>query len=415
MNSEGRQSGFTILGRLAPLLGTAVLYGLVGMMMSTVLAVDMDRQGASRVLVGAMFASSALAFLIFPPLWGAVSDILGKPRRIMALALLLATLMIPFFIMVTDPRGSVALRFLFVVFASGFVPPVLAQTSAIGGSAQRGYALGFLNSAMGLGRGTGQICAGLFLGLLAREWTFAIMGVIGILAFCLLALFKPAPAPVRTLSLREQAAEVWRRLVPRVGGMDHLKRYGLIWVFVAFSLRDITILGSWAMMPIYAIREVGLTEWEMGLLLSLNPLCQVFFQPFFGRLADSVGRKRLIVWGMLGSAGVPILFSFASHPWVIVMGMVLVALVFSSLYSGTTAFIGDAAPEGRVAELMGLHVTFRGIGGAIGPILVGYLASPGVWGFQRAFLSISILAFIGSLLVVFFVEETLQTTRPGSS
>jgi len=392
---------------LIPLLGTSTLYGLIAMMMTTVLAVHLDRLGATAFYVGALYAASALAFLLFPPVWGAVSDVLRAPKRIMVVSLVLAAVLMPLFIVFDEPAGVVALRFVFVAFACGFVPAALAQTSLIGGARGRGAALGLLNASMGLGRGTGQVLAGILLAWVSRSSTFLAMTALASVAIVLLLPFRPASVPPPGDERGSVLSEVRRRLFPRVSETAHLRRFGLIWLYVSFSIRDIMILGTFAMMPIYLLKDAGLSELHMGLLLAINPMSQVFFQVIFGRLSDSVGRKKLLAAGLLGSAMVPVLWSFATHPWVIGVGMVWVALSYSSLASGTTAFIGDAAPPGREAELMGLHLTFRGIGGVVGPLVVGALSHPDALGFRVTFGAMSTLGFVAFLLVCFLTEETL--------
>ena len=56
---------------------------------------------------------------------------------------------------------------------------------------------------------------------------------------------------------------------------------------------------------------------------------------------------------------------------------------------------------------MGLHLTFRGIGGVVGPLVVGALSHPDALGFRVTFGAMSTLGFVAFLLVCFLTEETL--------
>ncbi len=395
--------------RLFPLLVSSAIYGLIGVMMNTVLAVHMDRDNASTLQVGLLFSLSALAFLLFPPLWGAISDILERPKRVMLVTVFMSTLFFPLFIIFREPNQSIFLRFVFVACASGFLPPVMSQVSRIGGAEKRGSLLGMLNSSLGLGRGFGRIAAGFLLGFVTPDLSFIIMIFFGIAAFISLLFYEPdRKKSGRTFA--DLVEETINRLIPWKRGISHLKHNGLLWLFTAFSIRDMAILGCFAMLPVYLIKDAGLSEVQMGLMLSLNPFSQVLFQLYFGRLADTMGRKKLICFGLLGSAAVPVLLSFAGSPSLIFAGMVLVGFVYSSLSSGTTAFIGDSAPEERVSELMGLHLTFRGFGGFVGPLLVGILSSPDLLGFRNAFIFTGLLCVTAFFLTLFLTKESLIKT-----
>jgi MFS family permease len=80
------------------------------------------------------------------------------------------------------------------------------------------------------------------------------------------------------------------------------------------------------------------------------------------------------------------------------------ALTFSALTVGTIAFIGDVAPPDRESELMGLRSTARGLGGVLGPLLVGGLAT--YLDYASAFVAISVLSFFAAGLVAVKLVES---------
>jgi MFS family permease len=131
----------------------------------------------------------------------------------------------------------------------------------------------------------------------------------------------------------------------------------------------------------------------------------------FGRVADVVGRKSLIVVGMGGSAAFGLVSAAATLPGdqvvrfgVAVAAFVLLAAGFSAMTTGALAFIGDVAPTNRESELMGLRSTAKGVGGVLGPPLLGALAT--VATFEAAFLAGSLLAVVATLLSAVALTET---------
>jgi MFS family permease len=77
--------------------------------------------------------------------------------------------------------------------------------------------------------------------------------------------------------------------------------------------------------------------------------------------------------------------------------MVVLGIAFSAMTTGALAFIGDVAPDYREAELMGLRSTAKGVGGVVGPVLVGGTAT--LAGYRTAFALASVLAFLAAALV----------------
>jgi len=71
---------------------------------------------------------------------------------------------------------------------------------------------------------------------------------------------------------------------------------------------------------------------------------------------------------------------------------------FSSLYAGSTSYIGDRTPMERQGTMFGLFNTSRGIGGVIGPLIAGALTP--LIGFRGMFLSMAGIAFLGFMTVL---------------
>jgi MFS family permease len=167
-------------------------------------------------------------------------------------------------------------------------------------------------------------------------------------------------------------------------------------------------------MPFYLTDVLGLPEPVMGAVLALNPALQSLLMSRFGGVADAVGRKPLITAGMAGSGAFAVVIAAATvstggpavSAAVVGAGYVVLAAAFSSMWTGTVAFVGDVAPVERESELMGLLETARSLGGVVGPPVIGVAAT--VAGFAPAFVAGSVLAFAASG----FVAASLEESRP---
>ncbi|WP_254546892.1 MFS transporter [Halomarina pelagica] len=408
-NRRERIQRFAIGVAAAANKGRAVLMG-------TAMAVYIGQVG-TPLAVSLVFTVYWFGLMVFSPVAGAVADVTGRRRAVLVGTALLSTLAVLPLVVVDGVRELLAFRGLFAVFAAGFLPVMLAIVSDRGGAEARGQSLGFFNSTQAVGFTLAQFFAGVLLGLVA-PWTLylVVAAVSASVAVAVVFVRDPTPPNAGSPTLAELTAEVRTRLLPARADRDHLANNGLKWLYVAVLLRNMTVLGTSSLLPIYLVGEIGVTEFVMGTLLAINPAAQMLFMYLFGHVADASGRKPLIVYGMAGAGVHALIVTAAVVPASVPVRAVVVAasfLVLAAAYSsettGTYAFIGDVSPEERGSELMGLHSTARGLGGVVGPVVVGGLAT--LFGYEVAFVSGSLLAFAATALVARSLVESYPTAR----
>jgi MFS family permease len=391
-----------------------------GILMGTVLAVYVSR-GGSEFAVSMVLTAYFLGTMLFAPVWGAIADVTGRRRGVMVLTGGLATLAVLPLTVVDGVWAPIGLRAVYAVFAGGFVPVMLTVVSARGGEAGRGRSIGFFNSARAVGFAGGQLAAGVLLGLLLPGDVYLVIAGVSFVA-TVAAVFvdDPTPSPEVAPTLEELLGEVRRRLLPAVDDREHLRTNGLRWLYVALALRNMTVLGTMSLMPPFLLDQVGVVEALMGVLLALNPVSQTVFMYLFGRVADTAGRKPLVVAGMAGSGLFALLAAAASVPAsgavriaVAVLAFVVIGAAFSAMTTGAIAFIGDVAPADRESELMGLRSTAKGVGGVTGPPIFGLVAT--VASIQAAFAAGSLLAFAAAGLAAGALVESRSTGQAATA
>ncbi len=398
-----------------------------GILMGTAMAVYVGEVG-SEFAVSAVLTAYFLGMTLFAPLWGAVADVTGRRRAVIVVTGLLATAAVLPLVAVGKAGPGVAvplvgltldgvwvpvgLRAVYAAFAVGFAPVMLAVVSERGGAEGRGRSLGFFNSARAVGFSGGQLAVGALLGWLLAPQLYTLIAVVSLVATVFAALVvDPTPRTGSGFSVREVFGELRRRLLPASEDREHLRTSGLRWLYVALALRNMTVLGVMSLMPVYLTGPVGVSAVLMGVILAINPAGQAVFMLVFGRIADASGRRPLVVGGMAGSGLFGILAGLASLPAgspvrivVAVVAFVTIAASFSAMTTGALAFIGDVAPTERESELMGLRSTAKGVGGVLGPPLLGGVAT--VAGMRTAFLGGSVLALAAALLAAVALTET---------
>lgn len=388
-----------------------------GGMLATALVVYVGRAGsplAVSLLATVFFASS----MIFAPLWGAVGDLFGR-RRALLIGLSVVTSLLTFgFVFVDGIWGMVGLRGLRSVFAVAFAPLVLSLVRSLADENHRGRSVGFVSGTAAAGDVAAQVSVGVLLGVLVPSSLFLLVGAVGLLTTGLLVfLDDPVAKSGSVPSLPDLAAGARVRVFPDADERARLRRAGLGWLYAGLALRHTAIKGIGALLPIYLLVRLDLSTVAMGGLLAIGPAAQVLFMPLVGRLADRGERKRLVVGGVVLSAWYAFVLAGAALPSERVLrtvvaagGFVLLAGGFSAMDIGAVSVIGDAVPPARETAFVGLRSTASGVGGVLGPTLVGLAAT--LVGFETAFALAGMLAVAAAAVLVVRLGEPSRTRRP---
>ena len=160
---------------------------------------------------------------------------------------------------------------------------------------------------------------------------------------------------------------------------------------------------AWGLLPIVQA-AAGLPIAQIGLLAGAYPATWGIAQIATGALSDRIGRKRLIVAGMLAQA-----FAIAAIaattgfvPWLV--AAVLLGLGTAMVYPTLIAVVADVAEPRRRGAVTGVYRFWRDIGFAVGAILVGLLADR--FDARVAILAVAALTAASGVIVAIRMRET---------
>lgn len=181
----------------------------------------------------------------------------------------------------------------------------------------------------------------------------------------------------------------------------------LIIVATAQGLSTLGISLVFPFLPLYIQTLDGASfispELLAGLVISAPPLMATFTAPFWGRLADQYGRKKMVMRAIFTSGIVMFFMAFAQTAMALIVLRGLQGLT-TGIISANTALIAGETPRRRLGFALGAFQVGLYGGIAIGPLFGGLLADN--FGFQIPFLFTSVILFLGGLLVTFGVRET---------
>ena len=160
---------------------------------------------------------------------------------------------------------------------------------------------------------------------------------------------------------------------------------------------------AWGLLPLFYASH-GLTIGEIGVLAAAYPAAWGLLQVGTGALSDRIGRKGLIVGGMLiQSAAIGLIAVSSSFDrWL--LGAILLGLGTAMVYPTLLAAVADvAAPAWRGAAI-GVYRLWRDLGFAAGAIVAGVLADRA--GMPFAIGAIGALTAASGLVVLVRMRET---------
>lgn len=149
----------------------------------------------------------------------------------------------------------------------------------------------------------------------------------------------------------------------------------------------------------------------LGSILALFPLMQFFSTSILGQLSDSIGRKKILVYTLLGTAASYVLFAtgilLKSIPLLFISRAL--AGITSGNLSVASASIADITKPADRAKNFGLIGAAYGIGFIIGPFIGGKLSDPSIIGWFNPsvpFWFAAALSLINVFSVQIFFTET---------
>ena len=163
---------------------------------------------------------------------------------------------------------------------------------------------------------------------------------------------------------------------------------------------------AWGLLPLFYASH-GLAVAEIGILAAAYPAVWGLGQIATGALSDRIGRKGLIVSGMLVQAGAIGLIAASSTFGAWLIAAALLGLGTAMVYPTLLAAVADVASPSWRGAAIGVYRLWRDLGFAAGAIVAGILADRA--GMPFAIGVIAVLTGASGLVVLVRMHET----RPG--
>ncbi|MEI7027871.1 MFS transporter [Paenibacillus sp. y28] len=157
-------------------------------------------------------------------------------------------------------------------------------------------------------------------------------------------------------------------------------------------------------MPI-AIPNAENNPLHLGLLLSVYSLFSFIFSPLWGGLSDRIGRRPVIMTGLIGFALSFFLFGIAGDNLVLMyLSRILGGLASGAATACAVAYVADITTEENRTKGMGLVGMSIGMGFIFGPAIGGLLSG---FGTAVPFFAAGVLSLLTLLFAGIYLQESL--------
>ena len=160
---------------------------------------------------------------------------------------------------------------------------------------------------------------------------------------------------------------------------------------------------AWGLFPIFFL-AAGLPISRIGILAALYPAVWGLGQLYTGALSDRIGRKPLIVGGMIVQALAIAWIGATSSFTTWAVGAVLLGAGTAMVYPTLLAAIGDVANPTWRARAVGVYRLWRDSGFAVGALLAGILAD--LVSITAAIYAVAALTGLSGIVVAIRMNET---------
>lgn len=168
------------------------------------------------------------------------------------------------------------------------------------------------------------------------------------------------------------------------------------------------------------IRDIGLSEFQLGLIVSASALVFVIFSPLWGRISDQWGRKPVIVFGLFTYAIIS--FAFAAvmdvglsgvlGAFAVFLSLLGLRLLYAALGSGiqpsSVALMADLSEDKDRSSAVAIVGAAFGLGMILGPAAAAFLVG---WGVLVPLYAIAGLGLISAIVALVGLKGQAPTSE----
>jgi DHA1 family tetracycline resistance protein-like MFS transporter len=176
-------------------------------------------------------------------------------------------------------------------------------------------------------------------------------------------------------------------------------------LYIIFLISFTEVLGFSMVLPLIPFLglELGLTPSQIGLIVSVFSICQLFASPVTGKLSDHFGRKPLFILSQISTFIGFIFLGFATTVILLIVARLIDGLLGSNM-TVSQAYISDITEPKHRTRVYGYSSGVFGAGLIFGPFIGGILSTIN---YSVPMFFAAAITLISIALVILFLPETV--------
>jgi MFS transporter, DHA1 family, tetracycline resistance protein len=347
-----------MIKKLLPILGITFVDIIGFSMLIPVLPYFVTHFGASPFIVGVLFATFSLAGLIAAPIWGNLSDRLGR-KTVLIISQIGAT--ISWAMMAFAPNIAVVFVARILEGASGGnISITQAYVADVVEPKDRGRAFGLIGAMFGAGMVFGPAGGGLLFSRYGFAAPFLAAAFLQFVTVMLTVFLLPES--------REKPAEEDRVRMKDV--FECLTRPGLSSIMYQKLALSLCLYGWFSVIALYLAGQLGFsltdTDYFFSGFAAFNVLCNAVL---VGKISNAVGDRAMSNIGLSCLALAFCTVPFIHNVYTLVPLMMAFAFGMALSNTGITALISNKASDKEQGTVLGVSSSLDSLSGTISPPL----------------------------------------------
>jgi MFS family permease len=384
------------VARLGDAVGNSILFIVIPLYVAQLPAPWFPLPESVRV--GFLIALYGIVNSILQPIMGALSDRLGRRKPLILIGLFLMGLSTLSFIFASQFSHLLLLRTLQGLGVALTVPASMALMASATVQQTRGGSMGVYSAMRMAGFAVGPLIGGFLFDQSGFDLAFLVGTIFIALGFIAVQVWIKE-VPPRSAALSAKAR-------PRFRVFDRaLLSAGIIGAGIASLIMasDFSMLSA---LETQVNERLGETALGFSIAFSALMVSRLIFQVPLGRLSDRIGRKPLIISGLILMAPATALLGVVDTTLQLTGLRILQGIASAGIAAPAFALAADLAKTGGEGRQMSIITMSFGLGIALGPLLAGVLA---LQSFELPFLIAGLITLIGAWVVFHYVPETIPT------
>ena len=316
---------------------------------------------------GTIYASTFLMTALISPFWGKLAD--QKGRKLMLLRASLG-MGISIFLMgfATTAWHLLVFRLLLGTF-SGFISNAIALMATSTPQEKSGQVLSTLTTGWVSGALLGPVIGGIVVAHTGYRTVFFITGMIMVLVFVLTKImvtetFTPVPAG-KMMSFSEVRHSI----------KSPFFIVGLLFTTMIVQITNQSISPILSLYVRELMNHAGNITFVSGLVASAPGITNLLVAPYFGRLGDKIGQKKVLLTGLVASFIFFVLMGFTQNIYQVITLRLCIGLSDAAILPSVLALLSKNIQSEIKGRVFSYNQSAQSLGAVTGPLIGSSVAT----------------------------------------